>query len=305
MLYFYIIIYIIRSSIMSDVYSVMGDVYSGLSKAAEDCGFKPVIPSGTEKGELPVITDNGRVYIDFTGENKAFRIEHFNNKIALYGASKEGAILDTDFSRLTLSLLEPEEATEKDIRFVVNDFSDTLIETFGTINSKPTKVKLPPPVSKAAAKSGAVSYDPNTLANRFTTIFPELRDEYKANCEKYGQFLPEDFFVNFGTPRVLEAVRKNDPAEMKRLFKLLNEIYDDGTNATQSLICVTILGVLENEDQLASCIDYMSDELTAPVIQINKFLWSKDGKGAKIKLENPPKYKPKRKSKSPLSKIGM
>ena len=291
---------------MAEITGILNDIYKGLKPAMEDSGFAPVIPEGTEKDALPAVTDSGRIYIEYKGEGKALRIEHFNNKISLLGALKEGEILPGDYSQLALSLLEVETANEKDVRFIVNDFSDTIAETFGTKTVKAVKSKLPTPVSKAAAKSGAVSYDPNTLANRFTAIFPELRDEYKANVEKYGQFLSEDFFINHGTPKVMEVIKRNNDAEMKRMFKLFNEIYEDGTNETQSLICVTILGTLENEEQLANCIDYMSDDLTAPVIQVNKFLWSKDGRGAKMKLANPPKYKPKKKSKGGFaSRVGM
>ncbi len=290
---------------MADIYEILNSIYTGIQPVAQECGFRVVKPEGVGNGEFPGVTDNGRIYIDFEGENKAFKIEHFNDKISLLGAAKEGTILPGDYSQLSLSLLEAENANEKDVRFVVNDFSDTLIETFGTKTKKPVKSKLPTPVSKAAAKSGSVSYDPNTLASRFTTIFPELRDEYKANVEKYGQFLSEDFFINHGAPKVKEVINRNNETEMKRMFRLFNEIYEDGTNETQSLICVTILGELENEEQLANCVDYMSDDLTAPVIQVNKFLWSRDGKGAKIKLDNPPKYKPKKKSKGLASRIGM
>ena len=292
---------------MAEIYEILGDIYKGLLPAAKDSGFSPVFPEGTEKSSVPAVNDSGRIYIEFVGENKAFRIEHFNNKISLLGASKEGEILPGDYSQLALSLLEAEVANEKDVRFIVNDFSDTLVETFGTKAKAPVKAKLPTPVSKAAAKSGAVSYDPNTLANRFTTIFPELRDEYKANVEKYGQFLSEEFFINYGAPLVVEIIKKNNPTEMKRLFKLFNEVYEDGTNETQSLICVTILGSLKNDmELLANCTDYMSTDLAGPVINVNKFLWSKDGKGARMKLENPPKYKPKKKKKnSMMSTLGM
>lgn len=292
---------------MAEINEIISSIYDGVSKAAADCGLSPVFPEGKGKSETPSKEDAGRIIIEFKGEGKGAKIEHFNNKIALFGARKEGEILSSDFSQLALSLLEVETANDKDIKYIVNDFSDTLIETFGTKNQKPVKSKLPTPVSKAAAKSGAVSYDPNTLANRFTTIYPQLREEYKANIEKYGQFLPEDFFVNYGNAVVLETIKKNNPTEMKKLFKLLNDIYEDGTNETQSLICVTILGSLENDQELlANCVDYMSNDLTGPVINVNKYLWSRDGKGARMKLENPPAYKPKKKKNNGImSSLGM
>ncbi len=293
---------------MADIYSILADIYKGLRETVKECGFEPVIPANTEKDALPAVEESGRITIEYKGENKALKIEHFNNKLTLYGANKEGEILASDFSVLSSSLLEVETANDKDVKYFVNDYSDTLVETFGTKTKKPTKSKLPQPVSKAAAKSGAVTYDPNTLANRFTAIYPELRDEYKANCDKYGQFLPEDFFVNHGNAVVLATIKENNPVKMKKLFNLLNDIYEDGNNDVQGVIAVTILGAIDNDtEMLAACCDYMSDDLAVNVININKFLASKSGKGAKIKLANPPKYKPEKakKKKGMMSGLGM
>lgn len=291
---------------MADIYSILSDINNGLSTVLGECGFTAVIPEGVEKGELPAVTDSGRITIQYKGENKALKIEHFNNKLSLLGANKEGEILSSDYSQISLSLLDTETADAKDVKYIVNEFSETLVEVFGTKTQKPTKSKLPQPVSKAAAKSGAVSYDPNTLANRFTAVYPELREEYKANCEKYGQFLAEDFFINHGTPVVLETIKENNPVKMRKLFNLLNDIYEDGTNETQSLICVTILGAMDNDQEmLASCLDYMCEDMTSPVINVNKFLASKNGKSAKMRLENPPKYKPEKKKKGMMSMLGQ
>lgn len=291
---------------MAEIKESLGLIYKGISEAAKECGLSPVYPEGADKNEVPVIESGNTYRIEYKGEEKGAKIEFFNNTLALYGANKEGEILSSDYTQLALSLFEPAEATDKDIRYFVNDFSDTLRETFGAKSTKQIKTKLPTPVSKAQAKSGMVSYDPNTLASRFTTIYPELREEYKNNCEKYGTFLPEDFFMNYGTPLVIEVIKRNNPTEMKKLFKLFNEIFDDGTNNTQSLICVTILGALENNmELLANCTDYMNDDLAKAVISVNKYLWSDSGKGARMKLENPPKYKPKKQKTNIMSKLGM
>lgn len=293
---------------MADIYPVLNDIYKNMSETVADCGFAPVIPAETEKGSMPAVENSGRITIEYKGENKAIKVEYFNNKITLFGAKKEGEILPSDYVSLSVALLEAETANDKDARYVANEFSETLVEHYGTKAQKPVKNKLPQPVSKAAAKSGMVTYDANTLANRFTAIYPELREEYKANCEKYGVFLPEDFFVKHGNAVVHETIRENNPTKMKKLFNLLNDIYEDGNNDVQSIIAVTILGSMENnQEMLAACVDYMSDDMTSVVINVNKFLASKNGKGAKMKLENPPKYKPKKKKKKSgiLSSLGM
>lgn len=291
---------------MAETKQILEAIFNGIKPAYTACELAPVYPSGADKSQVPIIEDSGRYIIEFSGDGIAAKIEHFNDKISLLGARKEGEILSSDYTKLAETLFEIENANDKDIRYVVNDFTDTLVETFGTKLVKPIKSKLPTPVSKAAVKSGAVSYDPDTLANRFTAIYSELREEYKSNCEKYGEFLPEDFFMNHGAPVVVETIKKNNPTEMKRLFKLLNEIFEDGTTETQGIICVTILGALNNDiELLANCTDYMSDDLAVSAITVNKYLDSKAGKGAKMKLENPPAYKPKKKYNSIMSKIGM
>ena len=293
---------------MADFYSALADITNGLGEILNECGFTAVIPDGVEKGDLPAVTESGRIIIRYKGENKALKIEHFNDKISLFGANKEGEIAESDFSKLFTTLLDEERCDPKSIKYIVNEFSEVLVETFGTKTVKPTKTKLPPPVSKAAVKSGAVSYDPNTLANRFTTVYPELREEYKANCDRYGQFLAEDFFINHGAPVVLATIRENNPQKMKKLFNLLNDIYDDGTSETQDLVAVTILGTMYDEPQLVeNCVEYMSDDMRDIVININKYLGSKSGKGALMRLANPPKYKPgKDKSKKGVAnRLGM
>ena len=292
---------------MADIYAALAEITGGLGQTIADCGFTAVIPEGVAKDELPAVTDSGRIIINYKGENKALRIEHFNDRITLYGAAKEGEILESDYSKLSVSLLDESNCDAKGIKYVVNEFSETLIEHFDTKTVKPTKTKLPQPVSKAAAKSGSVSYDPNTLANRFTAIYPELRDEYKANCEKYGQFLAEDFFMNHGAAAAMATIKENNPQKMKRLFNLLNDIYEDGTNETQGIIVVTILGAMNNDQEmLANCVDYMSEDMMSPVISVNKYLGSSAGKSARMRLENPPKYKPKKQNKpGAASRLGM
>ena len=80
---------------------------------------------------------------------------------------------------------------------------------------------------------------------------------------------------------------------MRKLFNMLNEVYNDGTNQVQSVIVVTILGSIhDDENLLANCVDYM-DEMTLYVIETNKIL--KKSSSTRAKLEHPPLWKPKKK----------
>ncbi len=152
-----------------------------------------------------------------------------------------------------------------------------------------------------------MAYDANTLGDRFTKIYPQLREEYKRNIETYDEFLAEDFFVNFGNALVVETIRSNDKIQIRKLFNLLNDIYEDGTNDTQSLVAVTIIGVsiAQNPELLSNCEEYFSDTMREPVTEIIKYLTG--NKSAMMRLENPPLYKPQKQKKKGMmsSMLGM
>lgn len=294
---------------MADIYTALVAVLRGMEETLKTNGFEAVYPPNVKRGELPAVTEGGRITIDFRGEKGALRIEHFDDKIALLYTDKTGEeVAEADFGQLSLSLLDAKTADEKDTRYIADDFSESLNKRCGIKAKGGASSKLPAPVSKAAAKSGALSYDANTLGSRFTVLYPELRGAYKENVDKYGEFLAEEFFANGGTAAVIGTIRQNDKLKMKKLFALLNEIYEDGTNEIQGLIAVSILGAMNNDQEmLANCVDFMCKDMLGPVIQVNKYLASSGGKGARMRLENPPPYKPKKaKKKNPItSALGM
>ena len=121
------------------------------------------------------------------------------------------------------------------------------------------------------------------------------KDEIKKNIIAYGEFLPETFFTEIGTAKVLDVIKNGNTAEQKKLFKMLNEVYEDGTNEVQDVIGVTILGAMQNDkDMMAVADKYMSEYMSGPVHEINK-LTAKNNSKLMKKLKNPPAYKPKKK----------
>lgn len=235
----------------------------------------------------------------YEGEKGVIRFVCEDGKFTAYtGDSTENAN-----TRLCASLLD-DNSDDKDVRFIVNETADALQNKFdkkAPSMIKKSSQKGPQTVSKTAVKHGSF-YDANTLASKLCIVFPDLRPTYKEHLAKYeGDFLGEEFFTQYGTKYVIDAIKENNPHTMKKLFQILNEIYEDGTNDTQSLIAVTILGELNNDQiLLARCVDYMSETMAPPVIEVNKYLASSAGKKAKKKLLNPPAYKPKKEKKPGL-----
>lgn len=273
-----------------------GLIIKGIESTMNDYGFSVVIPDSVQKGETPIVTKNGGTVLLYSGKSGSAKIEFLEGKISLSCAkSQAGNAVDDDYKIISTTLFDPEKADNRDIQYLVNDFRDGVIETYGKKGGG--KQKLPQPISKSAAKNGSVYYDLNTLGSRFVGIYPELKEIYKANIAKYGEFLADDFFINYGNAKFRETVQQNDPQRMKRLFNVLNEVYNDGTNQTQSVIVVTILGSLyDDENLLANCTDYM-DDMTLSVIETNKLLRKKTNRA---KLEHPPLYKPKKQKKPSL-----
>ena len=268
-------------------------VLSALEGTLASYGFQP-LPG--EAGAALTVNDNA-AYALYAGEKGALKLQYQNERVELFAAD-DAETLEADGKRLLVSLL-PGGADERDVKYVVSEMSETVETRFSqkVVAKKKQGPKAPQTVSKAAVKAGSF-YDPNTLASKLCLVFPELRDAYKENLAQYEEFLAEEFFENYGTPRVIAAIKENKPATMKKLFQTLNEIYEDGTNDTQSLIAVTILGALDNDQVLlARCVDYMSETMAPPVIEVNKFLATGKGKKAKEKMKNPPAYKPKKKKK--------
>ncbi len=283
---------------MLDIKEALDKICSSVEPTMKKAGMSVVRPDGVGKDESPVAKgDNGVGYrLDFKGEAGAVALKHFDNKLTFEistTSDDEGNF--SDYKEVSVSLLDAETSDDKDIRSISGEISDTVMAKFCKPTNQP-KTKAPKTVSKAAARSGSVYYDANTLASRLTnSIYPQYRAAYNENINKYGEFLAEDFFAQGCAQAVMDTIRRNDPAEMKKLFNLINEIYPDATNEAQSIIAVTLLGDLgEDQVMLANCCDYMCDDLMGPVIKVNKYLSSARGKKAKAKLKNPPIYKPKK-----------
>ncbi len=288
---------------MLDINTALVSLAEGLKNTLSAAKFTLYRPADIPKDEPPIVVSNDRRYLTFDGDGGSIKLEFCNNTVGLlYAEAKSAEATDGDYTRLSLSLLDPSEADDKDLKYICEDFAETINEKFSD-GKKPKSKKAPAAVSKTAVKNGAF-YDAASFGNRFTTVYPELRPYFKQNCDEYGDFLPEDFFKNYGTPAILATVRENNPQKMKKLFSLINEIYDNGINEVQSLIVVSILGSLyEDETLLANCVDYMNNDLCVNVIKVNKYLAARGSKGSRMRLENPPRYKPKKQKKNLLSSL--
>ncbi len=284
---------------MIDLTTVFDLLYTDILPVAQNLGFSADIPSDIEKNTTPVFTRDNSNYLSFSGEKGKIRVLFNDNKIRLLTASPDAKSDDDSDYTLTASyLLIVDEYDKKDVKSISNEIAENLTEAFSPkqIAKRQQQIKAQATVSRSAVKNGNLLYDSATLAIRLATLYPELKDLYKQNIEQYGEFLCEDFFMNVVNPRVYATIKENNPQKLKKLFAILNEIYEDGSNEVQDIIVVTMLASYElDNDMHQKILDNASDTLVEPFIRVSKIL--KSSRSSRMRLENPPKYKPKKQKK--------
>lgn len=233
--------------------------------------------------------------IVFSGDKGMYRLVYNpDGPVLEFDCAYETDESEAKWNTVSKTLFELEAIEERDAKSTANEISDEITSLFAARKKVDLdKIKMPKAVSRTKAKNGAINYDTDSLANRFGVLFPDLKDEIKRNIAAYGEFLPETFFMEYGTPRVLDVLRNGSDAEVKKMFKMLNEVYEDGTNEVQDIIGVTILGEIKGDKELMARADeYMIEYMAGPVHEINK-LTAKNSRLTK-KLKNPPPFKPKK-----------
>lgn len=277
-----------------NIENILSAIENGISEKTKDRGLVIVKPEKPCEKYKNASEEKNSVSLTYKSDFGFMKVSFSDSKAIFSIASPAQIDSDAVFTEISTSYFDFQSADDSDVKYVINEINDNIEENFKfnkTIKNI-SDIKLPPTVSKAAAKNGSSYYDPATLASRYTVIFPDLRNEYKRNIEMYGQFLPDEFFKEHADAAI-EVIKSGDKVQMKKLFNMFNDIYLDGTNETQSIIAVTILSKLNNDTQLlASCVDFMDPELASAVINVNKYLATRSGQKAQFLLDNPPQYKP-------------
>lgn len=282
---------------MIDLNTTAKIIHETILQTMKELTFEPVYEKGADRKNPPLRKRDDTHLMQYDGEKGKLRVLFSGNKVLLLaGAADAESEDDSDYSKLLTAFVDYDEYTEKDIRSTANDIIEALQENFGIKAQQRQNTKMPVPVSRTQAKSGVMSYNPLTLANRLLAVYPELKEIYKQSIEDYGEFLAEDFFINHANKLIIETINKSDPQKMKKLFGIFNEVFEDGTNETQGVIAVTILGSQYNDpDFMQKIVEYMEGGLLEAVVEVNKYL--EKNKGARLRLEKPPLYKPKRDKK--------
>ncbi|MCR4593615.1 MAG: hypothetical protein K5761_01000 [Clostridiales bacterium] len=250
--------------------------------------------------DVNITEDGDNAYIDFVKNDLTVRLSSHDNVVDLL--EKLG---DAEFSKVSTNLYELADADEKEAKSIANEIIEQVEEKYNEkqIHANAQK-KAPATVSKSAVRAG-MTYDANTLANKLTAIYPELKEPFKDNFQTYGEFLSEEFFTQHANKYILGTIKSGDYQTRKKLFKILSDIYLDGSSDVQDLIGVTILGEINNDkEMLETCCEFIEDkDFYDTVVAINQILSGRSGKKLREKMDNPPKYRPKKAKKGFMSNM--
>lgn len=264
--------------------------------------------AGLKAEKEGIVSDETRDVIKFSGDAGDVRLEYAAGALEVLATNEE----DGAFKNIGTLLFEAESDDwgAKDIRSAANEVSETLADFFGTTfvtagateksqkaksgkNTPAAATQAPPKKKKKAKKSDTL--EPVDLIYRLEAIFPQYAGKADENLEKFGTFLPEEYLAE--NPGIVEdvllAIRMEDRAECKKLFKTFNTYYDDGEKDTQSLIAVSLLGMgaAKEEGLLKVMENYASEDLMKVLNSIAAYLNTGAGKRALKKYAEPKPYK--------------
>lgn len=210
----------------------------------------------------------------FSNGDVKYKIEYDeNNKKFILSLSTS----DENYKNISVWLFEPKDDSEKEAKSIANDFVDSISVSKKMKNGR-----------KANKKSEESNSDLLFMANRFATIFPELKEDIKFEKENFETFRGITFTREKILPLFLGVVNSGQPADkFKKICSTLNNLYDNGNFDVRSCVTIVILNSIpENNKKILEKLEKnLSDDL------LNAWNAAKKYKSKKVKPEKIKKRK--------------
>lgn len=207
----------------------------------------------------------------YTGEETAYSIIYYKKKKHMVMRScamtEDGP--DNEWKTMGTWMFDPAVDKEKEAESIGNDFAETL--------SGPKFTQITRQQKKKKKNSDDGNGDPVFFAKRLVGLFPELREEIKAEENGYETFRAVTFTRASIVPRVQALLERNNNKEIDKLSELLSAQYSYGDLDTRSLITIVILNSITEESQKEAIRKEMSDDLKKAWKAAEKF------RGKKVK----------------------
>ncbi len=193
-------------------------------------------------------------------ENQTYEIFH--------SASEKRIVLRNDNANISTWLFDDENLSKKDLNMIAQDFAEALNQSTPK-TAKNAKKKCPNDESNVTGLF---------FANRMVNIFPEIKDDIYIEKECYSEFRAVTFTKEILIPKInnLLSNPKANHMEIKKLGKLLSDLYSNASLDVRSIITIGLLNNLNNEAVLQN---FLSDELKKAWQHALKY------KGKKVKPE--------------------
>lgn len=241
-----------------------------VEKALSQQGFtKQNVASDNNDEKVALFSNDSMAYsVVYTGND---------NHLVLRSCSMTDEGPDNDWKNLATWLFDPDSYTLSDAESIGKDFFEML-----TATTQIKKVQQAKKKKKKNKEDG--NADPEFLAKRFVSLFPELKDEIKFESDNYFPFRGVTFTRKAIVPRVQELMKKGSKKEIEKLGALLSRQYGNGDADTRSIITIVIINSLDN-DEYEKLYEYFDEELQK---------YSKGARKYKGKTVKPEKVKKKK-----------
>ncbi len=206
--------------------------------------------------------------LSLKNKNQLYEIRYApNNKnISLVAVSEESSTVVSTW------LFDEENISKKDIGLIAEDFAESMTPQL-TKRTKTIKKKSSNDESNVTGLF---------FANRMVNIFPEIKKDIYIEKECYEEFRAVKFSREILLPKINDMLsnKKSDNSTIKKLGKLLSDLYSSGTLDVRSIITMVILNHLECPDALKP---FITPELQTAWDAAKKY------KDKKVKPEKPRK----------------
>lgn len=197
-----------------------------VSAALKERGCKPL--AGQEQPE------NGRKSV-YTDEDAAYGVFYSDRKkqFALQTCGLKDDAPDEKWKIISTWLFDPANDTAEQEQDIAKDFVETIC---GPKQAEIVRVK------KKHRKDDNNNVDPVFLFNRFSGVFPELKEELNTERCTYGRIRIVVFAREKLLPKLEELCSEGaNESAVKRCGELMNELYLNGDLDVRSLVTIVLL----------------------------------------------------------------
>ncbi len=217
--------------------------------------------------------DSNELIALYTSEHIAYSVVYYKRKkhMTLETCQMTDDGPDNEWKTLATWIFDPETDSLKEATSISNDFCDTLDNTKRTKPLRNTKKK----------KDEDGTANPKFFAKRLINVFPELKEEVKAEEDCYNPFRGVTFTKTSVMPKINALMNSSNKEDIKKLASILNAQYDAGDMDTRSIITIVILNGIETSNVTNK--DLLEEELSDVLSKASKS--AKRFKGKNIKPE--------------------